>query len=125
MSIIEKIFGIKNIQIQRDDMYSLTREGLSVEIIDNNGRLGSLDRPHIFEDGTGEIIPASKLRSKNGGGIERVQGRTLKHGPPHSHDRENGYHLLEEIPDQPTDLLGRFRKRVKAHRKVRRESRDR
>ncbi|KKQ36457.1 MAG: hypothetical protein US53_C0051G0007 [Candidatus Woesebacteria bacterium GW2011_GWA1_37_7] len=108
----------------RDDMHSLYREGVNVDrrIVDK--RLGRLDRPHIFEDGRGEIVPATKLRL-SGNGVQHYGGRTLKLGPAHSHDSEHLYHFLENIENPAKDLLQRFRKNAFVHHQTRRLSRDR
>ena len=106
---------------QRDDMYSLEREGLNVH---RGGliRLGQLDRSHMFFDGIGEIFPASKIRSERG--VVHASGRTLKLGPPHSHD-ELHMHLLEEAAEIQRDLIERTRRRVYLFRSLRKERRDR
>lgn len=51
-------------------MYSLQREGARVLRDRIAGQqLGPVDRPHIFVDGNGEILPASTLRMLSGRGV--------------------------------------------------------
>ncbi len=101
----------------RDDLYALTREGCSV----NRGPLppiGTIDRQHIFIDGTGEIIPATLLR--NSRRFAAKSGKTFKQGPVHSHDQEHLDHYLETV-NLPDDLLRKYRKAAKKLREERKK----
>lgn len=112
------IFGRKEQESEQwADIYSLNRDGVDVDKGTLKGRSGRLDRPHIFEDGNGQIIPASKPRAPDGG-IERYSGRTLKHGPEHSHDEEHNLHLLDNMPNPPSDLLADLKEMFKITEKI-------
>lgn len=100
---------------QRDDMYSLTRGGFRVNA-SGLPRLGKPDRPHIFADGKGNILPATKIRSKKN--IPGISGRTFKIGTPHSHDINHRNHFLEDASLEK-DLLRRFRRSSQFYRRQR------
>jgi len=104
----------------RDDLYALNRDGCGVAV-SGAKRMGRVDRAHIFQDGTGEIIPASKLRSKDA--FFGLSGRSFKQGTPHSHDLAHQDHYYESI-DPQDDLLKRFRRESRRFREERWESRD-
>lgn len=113
-------------RIQRDDMYALSRNGSKVDkgLIEGK-RLEILDLPHVFLDGTGEILPSGSLRAKNDRRIGLFKSRTFKLGPPHSHDSNHTYHVLEKVSSEPTTIIKKFRRHVKDFRERRKESRDR
>lgn len=94
---------------QRDDMYSLFQQKSRLRV---NGlpKMGSCDRPHIFTDGYGDIIPATRMQKKNG--LPLLSSRTFKLGQPHSHDPKHEYHYLETGLSNhgKNDLIVKFRK---------------
>lgn len=110
----------------RDDMYSLRREGCSVNTA-NLPRGARLDREHIFtDDQGGEMLPASLIKGKKNKRIGAVRGRSLKLGVSHSHEgNKHEYHIIENVNTRRKDLISRFKRWVKDFRKERREKRDR
>ena len=89
-----------------------------------DGRVGKLDRSHVFRDGSGEICPASLLRAMNNRRIGKFAGATLKLGPEHSHDLRHECHFLEKMSNPQKDLLRRFREASRRFRNERRKKRD-
>ena len=104
----------------RDDLYSLSREGSRISI-SGLDPIGQHDRAHIFQDGKGEIIPASKLRSENA--LYGITGETYKLGPTHSHgERHSGHYIESAEPEK--DLIKRLKRTSQTLRDRHREGED-
>jgi hypothetical protein len=112
-------------RIQRDDMYSLAIEGFRIDknLIEGK-RIGKLDGPHLFFD-SGEVLPSSLLKARNNRRIDYFKSTTFRLGLTHSHDSSRQFHIIEVVPNRPTTIASRFKKRVKEFRNLRKANRDR
>lgn len=104
---------------QPDDLYRLHQDGVDgVEGFGNRGR-----EAHVYVDGNGEIVPASKAKRP-----DTVRGDTFKGGPEHAHPGEDHrlHHLQERSKDPRYAATQRgLRKATDDFHEARRNSRDR